>query len=237
MKTANATAVRWTLLAIQILCLPLTAAAQEADDPGGLADEAIQANPSLEALRARIAELDAVAGAAGTWTDPVIGVDYLNAPVDTFSIADHPMGALQVRATQTIPPWGWSRLREEVAASRTLESQHALGEAQAQLRREVFELYWRLTLSRMLGEVTREHAERTEDLLEAVRARYETGNAGQHQVLRLQVLRDRLRDDLGDFVRADRVLSAALSRALSRDRESRFATAWQLSRSGPWIML
>jgi outer membrane protein TolC len=189
-----------------------------------LADEAIEANPSLEALRARTAELDALAGAAGTWSDPVIGIEYSNAPVDSFSLRDHPMSALQLQAQQTIPPWGWSGLREEVAASRTLTGEHALEEAKSQLRREVFELFWKLTLSRMLEEVTHQHIARTEDLLEAVRARYETGAAGQHQLLRLGVLRDRLRDDLGNFTRADHVLSAALSRALSRDAERSFAT-------------
>jgi hypothetical protein len=39
------------------------------------------------------------------------------------------------------------------------------------------------------------------------------------------VLKDRLRDDLGNFTRADRVLSAALSRALSRDAERSFVTS------------
>ena len=194
------------------------------DDPAKLADEAIGANPTLVALRARIAELDALAGAAGTWSDPVIGIEYSNAPVDSFSLNDHPMSALQIQAQQTIPPWGWSGLRKEVAASRTQASEHALAEAQSQLRRQVFELFWKLTLSRRLAEVTREHIARTEDLLEAVRARYETGAVGQHQLLRLGVLRDRLRDDLGDFARADSVLSAALARALSRDAERSFAT-------------
>ena len=97
------------------------------------------------------------------------------------------MSALQLQAQQTIPPWGWSRLREEVAESRTLTSEHALEEAKSQLRRDVFELFWKLTLSRMLEEVTRQHVARTEELLEAVRARYETGAAGQHQLLRLGV--------------------------------------------------
>jgi len=134
------------------------------------------------------------------------------------------MSALQLQAQQTIPPWGWSGLREEVAASRVQASEHALAEAQSQLRGKVFELFWELTLSRMLEKVTREHVARTEELLEAVRARYETGAAGQHQLLRLGVLRDRLRDDLGNSLRADRVLSAALSRALARDAGRSFAT-------------
>jgi outer membrane protein TolC len=208
-----------------VLLLALFATpALAADDPAALAREALAANPGLEALRARVAELDALAGAAGTWSDPVVGIDYLNAPVDTFSLRDHPMSALQLRAQQTFPPWSWSRLRKEVAASRSLASEHALAEAQSQLRRQVFELYWELSLSRTLEAVTREHVARTEELLEAVRARYETGKAGQNQVLRLQVLRDRLRDDLGDFARADRVLKAALSRTLSREPGSEFAT-------------
>jgi outer membrane protein TolC len=212
------------VLCVPFLLMTLATSALALDDPAALAEEALRANPDLEALRARIAELDALAAAAGTWSDPVIGVEYSNAPVDTFRLDEHPMSALQFQARQTLPPWGWSRLREEVAASRTLASGHALAEARSQLRREVFALYWRLTLSRMLEEVTHEHVARTEELLEAVRARYETGKAGQHQLLRLGVLRDRLRDELGNFVRAERVLSAALSRTLSREPDSAFAT-------------
>lgn len=212
------------VLLAPLLLVALATSAMAVDDPVELAVEAIDANPGLEALRARTAELDALAGAAGTWSDPVVGIEYSNAPVDSFSLSDHPMSALQLQAQQTIPPWGWSGLRGKVAASRTLTSEHALAEAKSQLRREVFELFWKLTLSRMLEEVTREHVARTEELLEAVRARYETGAAGQHQLLRLGVLRDRLRDDLGNFVRADSVLSAALGRVLSRDAERSFAT-------------
>jgi hypothetical protein len=57
-----------------------------------------------------------------------------------------------------------------------------------------------------------------------VRARYEVGKAGQNTVLRLTVLNARLEDDLGDFERSERALSAGLNRALSRSPESRFET-------------
>jgi outer membrane protein TolC len=220
---------RGTALWAAILFLSLAPVGRAADDPGRLAAEALEANPGLERLRARVSELGALAGASGTWSDPVIAVEYSNIPSDEIpSLSKHPMSALQLQAQQTIPPWGWSRMREAVAASRTLASEHALAEARSQLRREVLELYWRLTLSRMLEQVTRAHIARTEELLEAVRARYETGTAGQHQVLRLGVLRDRLRDDLGDFARVDRVLGAALSRTLARDLERAVETPERL---------
>ena len=68
---------------------------------------------------------------------------------------------------------------------------------------------------RELQQVTQEHLERTEDLLAAVRARYEVGEAGQSALLRLSLLRDQLEDELGDFQRSEAELTAALSRALS----------------------
>jgi cobalt-zinc-cadmium efflux system outer membrane protein len=225
MKTMRTVRMKaWQGIALSVLLHSVAAPAAAADDPALLVEEALVANPSLEALQARVAELEELARAAGTWMDPVIGLEYINAPVDSLSLNDHPMSGLQFRIQQTIPPWGWSRLREEVADSRTRTSEHALEEAKTQLRREVVVVFWKLTLSRMLQDVTQEHVTRTEELVRAVRARYETGSAGQHQLLRLQVLRDRLRDDLGDFIRADREFSAALSRTLSRPPDAAFRT-------------
>jgi outer membrane protein TolC len=231
------------LLCAPILLAALASPATALEDPAALAEAALAANPALEARRARTAELAHLASASGTWSDPVLGVSYMNAPVDSFALDEHPMSALQIRAQQTLPPWGWSRMREEVAESRTFESEHALAEAESQLRGQVVVLYWKLALSRQLEEVTRDHVARTEELLRAVRARYETGFAGQHEILRLQVLRDRLKDDLEDFTRADRELGAALSRTLSRPADSAFDTPQEIEplnvRGTPsdWLML
>lgn len=225
MKTTRKTlTARSAPLYAPLLVVALATSALAFDDPGELAERALAANPGLEARRARIAELAELASAAGTWKDPVVAFTYQNAPVDSFKIDEHPMSALQFQAQQTIPPWGWSQLREEMADSRTLASEHALAEAENQLSGQVFVLFWKLTLSRMLEEVTRDHVARTEEFLGAVRARYETGSAGQHEILRLQVLRDRLRDDLGDFEREDRELGAALARTLSRPADTPFDT-------------
>ena len=67
------------VLLAPVLVVAIAISALAADDPAALAEEALAANPGLEALRARIAELDALAGAAGTWSDPVLAIDYLNA--------------------------------------------------------------------------------------------------------------------------------------------------------------
>ncbi len=190
------------------------------DDPEQLAAQAIAANPSLEARRSRVAELEAMASAAGAWEDPRLELAYRNAPVDSLSLRDDPMSGFEVRAEQMLPAWGTSRLRDELALSRARASEHERDEAANRLRREVFVSYWSLVRTRLLEEVTRRHAARADELLRAVRARYEVGAAGQHELLRLTLLRDRLVDELDGFERMDRELRAALARALSREADS-----------------
>jgi len=206
------------------LLVAVSPSAQAAGDPLELADEAIRKNPGIEALRSRSQALSEIAGSVGTWKDPMLGIEYVNAPVDSFRLDRSPMSGLQFSLQQTFPEWGWSKASKEVAESRVEASRYATEEAQVQLKRNVEELYWRLAQSDLLHRVTGSHLERTQELLDAVQMHYEVGRVGQNAVLRLGVLRDRLRDDLSDFERADRQISAGLSGALARPIEKRFDT-------------
>ncbi len=212
-----------TLLTVMLgIAIPMIAHA--ADDPAALAEEAIRANPGIEALRARSRELAELAPAAGSWRDPMLALEYTNTPVDSFRLDRSPMSGLQLKLQQKLPEWGWSRTAREVAELHTAASEHGTAEAEVQLRREIATLFWKLALSNQLEVVTSDHLRRTQELLDAVRAQYEVGKVGQSAVLRLEVLRDRLDDDLSDFRRAERMLSAGLTRALARPADSRFET-------------
>jgi cobalt-zinc-cadmium efflux system outer membrane protein len=212
---------------IAILLLASASPAIAADDPLLLAEEAVRANPGIEALRARAQELENLASVAGTWKDPMLSVEYLNAPVDSFRIDQSPMSGIQLQLKQNLPEWGWSRASRELAEFRTSASRHDTAEGEVRLRQNVELLFWQLTLSNMLRIVTQQHVARTQELLGAVRVRYEVGSTGQNALLRLMVLNHRLQDDLGDFERSETVLSAGLQRVLSRPAESRFETPTQ----------
>ncbi|MBW2253655.1 MAG: TolC family protein [Deltaproteobacteria bacterium] len=221
-----------TMILALFMTLVATPTAWAADSVDALVTEAIEANPELAARRATVEALRALAGVAGTWPDPVVGIEYSNVPVTSFALGDHAMAGLQFRAQQTVRPPTWSRLQREVGDALAEGEEHSLAEAEVQLGVTVEQTYWRLALSRLLGDITEAHLARTEELLQAVVARYEVGRAGQHAVLRLGVLRDRLQDDLHDFERADRELSAALARALSRE-EATFATPTEFTALDP----
>jgi cobalt-zinc-cadmium efflux system outer membrane protein len=211
-------------LLLTALLTAISVPAFASDDPLALAEEAVRANPGIEAMRAQTRSLSELASVAGTWKDPMVGVEYLNAPVNSFRLDRAPMSGLQFQLLQNLPEWGWSKASKEVATLRVEASRHATAEAELKLRENVEALFWRLTLSNLLKGVTQEHLERTQELLDAVRVYYEVGKVGQNAVLRLGVLRDRLEDDLGDFQRVDRQISAGLNAALSRPATNRFDT-------------
>ncbi|MBW2386104.1 MAG: hypothetical protein JRG92_20925, partial [Deltaproteobacteria bacterium] len=124
-------------------CLLLLAvSARATDDLAQLTREAVQRNPGIEALRARTRELSDLSDVSTTWQDPLFSVEYLNAPVDSFSISDSPMSGVQFTLKQRLPSWGWTDSVREVAAIRVEANRHARAEAEVQLKRSVEALYW-----------------------------------------------------------------------------------------------
>ncbi|NOY26006.1 MAG: TolC family protein, partial [Oligoflexia bacterium] len=194
--------------------------ASAAVTPTALADEAVAANPSLVSQQAMADQLHELAAVAGAWPDPVAAIEYSNVPLDTWSISDHPMAGIQLRLQQTLHPPGWSRQQREVGELRATVAEAMVDESAVALRAAVEQTWWGLVQTRLLRQVTVDHIARTDELLAAVRSRYQVGQAGQSAVLRLTVLRDRLTDDLGDYTRRDAELVAALDDALARDRAS-----------------
>jgi len=194
-----------------------------AQSPTDLADEAVSNHPGLEAKASQTRRLEALAAVSDLWPDPMLGFEYSNMAVDAPLPGNHPMSGVQFKATQMLPAPGTTALRAEVAQGRVEISEAMEREAELRLRKQVEQTWWRLALSRAMEAVTEAHLERTEELVAAVRSQYETGSAGQSALLRLQLLSDRLADDLGDYERVDVELSAALAAALSRP-EARFET-------------
>ncbi len=202
------------------MLLMMAAAEGQPADAWALAERAVRASPALEGLQARAASLHHRARVAGAWSDPVLSVELSNAPVTSLSLGDHPMSGTQLRLQQHLPPPGRSRLLRSVGEGRAEVADEATAEAALRLRAHVVRSWWELTRIRGLRRLTDAHLARSEELLASVRVRFETGGVGQYAVVRLEVLRDRLRDDLGDFERADTELVSALTAALASDEET-----------------
>ena len=207
-------------LATALLAAPGPVAAQAPPEgPDGsaeLAALAVEANPDIAAVATGIRALEQRVAGAGAWMDPVVSVGYLNMPVDRLAPGESPMSGIQIQLRQTFFWPGKIEAREEEAEALVRVQGQSLAERKWQLRAMVKRSYYRLALVRHLRDVTADHVRLLDQLVSVVQIRYEVGKVGQQDLLRLQVLRGKLADDLHGFERDDAALTAAINAALHR---------------------
>ncbi len=211
-----------------LVLLPPMAGAEESPELQELIDIALKQNPKLDALTAQVEALEYKTTQAGAWNDPTLNVAYQNVPTNSFALGQEPMSMLRVQLGQTIPFLGKTDKREGVVREEKQAKAWEYAEQQNQLRAAVKQVYYHLALTRQLKKITAEHIELVEQLLDAVRIKYEVGRSPQHDLLRLEVLRDRLTDDLEDFDRNDKDFTATLNATLHRDRATEIPTPEKL---------
>lgn len=216
-----------SILAASLLLLvspPSLAAEADVDDPQVLADLAVQRQPSIEALRDGVVALEAVASVARLWSDPRLAAELSNLPVAAPWIDQHPMAGIQFKLQQMFPAPGELRARAAAADAQVDAADAQIAVLSNALRGEVRARYWDLALVRQLRAITGEHVAELDGLLGAVEVRYQVGVASQHDLLQLQLRRDRLAEALPDFDARATVLVAALNGALAREPDTVITT-------------
>ena len=221
------------ILLFLFLNIPNSAAAGEAQNSGpgaaGLARIAVKANPGITAINTGIKALQQRIHGAGAWKDPVLSLNYMNMPVDRWAPGASPMSGIQLAIKQTFYWPGKVGAREKEAKALVAEKRQTLAERKVQLRAMVKRAYYRLALARHLRTVTAEHIKLVDQFIDTVRIKYEVGKVGQHDLLRLQVLRSRLSDDLNNFARDDAALTASINATLHRDATIAITTPARLT--------
>ncbi len=194
------------------------------DEMNALADEAVRVNPKLFAMERQVEALKYKSKAVQKWMDPVAAVEYSNFPVDTWALGDSPMTGIQLKVTQAFPFPGKNKRREAAVLAEAQATEMSRQETAVQLRGAVKNGYLSLTLVRQLRAVTVEHIAAVDKILESVRLRYEVGHGNQQDVLRISLLRDKLTEELADFDRNDRELTASINNILHRDPRTKIET-------------
>jgi len=218
------------LLPLLLLLLPLPASADNAET---LAGAAVKASQDIAAINVSIRALKQRVAGAGAWMDPMVALVYMNMPVDRWAPGASPMSGIQLSVKQKFLWPGKTEARKEQARASVDVQRQGLAERKVQLRAMVKRAYLKLALVRQLHAVTARHIKLLDQLIEAVRVKYEVGKVGQHQLLRLQVLRDRLTDDLGNFKRDDQALALSINAVLRREAKTAIETPGRLITSAP----
>lgn len=184
------------LLVFTFMMFPLTLLAQQSDSSGTLLDryllQAAENNPSLMAeYRNYLSSLEKVPQVT-TLPDPELSFGYFINPIETR------VGPQQARfgLTQMFPWFGTLGTRGEVAADMAKARFEGFREARNRLFYEVQDTWYRLYLIDQSIDIMRENISILETFESLAIRRYEAGQVGQVDVLRVQIEKEDLKTRL-----------------------------------------
>ena len=194
-----------------------------------LAEEARTNNPALRAAAARVEAASLNTGTVFTWDDPMARFGVMGA--ERSMRRDD--GDLLYGVEQKLPLWG-----KPQAARRMAQAGAKIGEATATLRnqelkRDLAKAVFKTALADRTIALDRDDLHWLDTLLETTKRRYETGDATQAEVLRLQNEHSRRANQLETDTQLLGQARMNLNRMLSRPLESPWPELQLPSVAGP----
>lgn len=185
---------------IVLTVMPLAVSAQDTGEAGDtLTLEtavaiALKNSPDLGALSAKSSALEAVPPQVGALPDPVLSLNAMNLPTDTFDLDQEPMTQLQLGLSQSIPYPGKRRLKREAANFEHRASQAKYAEGRDVLVRKVRGAWWQLFAVDRAIEIVERNQDLMRDFIEIAQTKYTVGDGLQQDVLLAQLELSKLLD-------------------------------------------
>ena len=191
----------WQLLLLAIV-FPVMASAEETQQqtpPKFLFVEdaiatAVEGNPNLAEMQARYEALAEIPSQLGTLPDPVLSLNAMNLPTDTFNVGQEAMTQMQVGISQAIPFPGKLALREGASEFDALAASFSVDEVRLLLIRNVRSSWWQLYFLDRSLEIVDSNQNLLRQFIEVARTKYEVGDGLQQDVLLAQLELSKLID-------------------------------------------
>jgi len=175
--------------------------------------EAVRLNPEVAAARARWQATRFAPAQAGGLDDPMFGVDFERNDSTDFDDYETAEWMLSQRL-----PWFGQRRAGAVSAEKTSEAAGFLYLEQIRATRaNVIEAAWSLWLRQQEIELNRDHIRLVEGIEASARARYESGEGSQADVLRAAIELGRLTNQLAALEVSRQVSQTSLNNLLNAE--------------------
>jgi outer membrane protein, heavy metal efflux system len=155
---------------------------------------AVNNNPNISKMQARYRALKEIPSQAGSLPDPMIMLNAMNFPTDTFNVKQEPMTQMQIGVSQAFPFPGKLSLRKQVSEYEAIAASHSVGEVRQQIISHVKQSWWQLYFLDRALEVVSKNQDLMRQLLEVSRKKYEVGKGLQQDVLLAQLELSKLLD-------------------------------------------
>ena len=153
-----------------------------------------RSNPNLAAMDARYRALQEIPAQQGTLPDPVLSLNAMNLPSDTFHLGQEAMTQMQIGLSQSFPFPGKLALRAAASEFDAHAAGYDLDEARLHLISKVKRSWWQLFyLDRALDTVASNQS-LMRNFIQVARTKYEVGDGLQQDVLLAQLELSKLQD-------------------------------------------
>ncbi len=148
---------------------------------------ALAENPGLSRVGAQAQALAEVSSQVGALPDPVLFLNALNLPTDTYSLSQEAMTQMQVGIGVTLPFPGKLGLREQAADFEAKTAEFGVDETRLVLTRNVRMTWWNLFFLDRAIVIVKRNQNLLRDLIKIAQAKYKTGQGMQSDILTAQV--------------------------------------------------
>lgn len=155
---------------------------------------AIRDNPNLAEMQARYDALAEIPSQVGALPDPMVNLNAMNFPTDTYDRFQEPMTQLQIGFSQEIPFPGKLDLKEEAAEYDAQAAGHSVDEIRLQLVKNVKSKWWQLYYLDRALETVELNQSLLRQFITVAKTKYETGMGLQQDVLLSQLELSKLMD-------------------------------------------
>ena len=190
------------LLALSVVLLfPQHAGASESEIVDDLALSAsaavmiaLEDNPSLAAMQHRYEALQEVPSQVGSLPDPMVNVNAMNFPTDTFDRDQEGMTQLQFGFSQVFPFPGKLDLKEEAATFDAIAAGYSVDEMRVRLANSVRSTWWQVHYLERALETLEKNKDLLRQFIAVAKTKYETGKGLQQDILLAQLELSKLID-------------------------------------------
>ncbi len=155
---------------------------------------AVENNPSLSEMQARYEALAEIPSQLGTLPDPVLSLNALNLPTDTFHVGQEAMTQMQIGLSQVMPFPGKLALREGASEYEALAAGNSVDEMRLLLIRNTKSNWWQLFYLDRALEVVESNQDLLRQFIQVAKTKYEVGDGLQQDVLLAQLELSKLLD-------------------------------------------
>jgi outer membrane protein TolC len=155
---------------------------------------AIESSPELAGLQTHVEAMRTIPAQAGALPDPILSINAMNMPTDSFNLDQEPMTQMQLAVSQSFPFPGKRKLKRQAFEHKVEASDSMLAERRTAIVGQVRVTWWQLmSLDRSL-QIVEQNKDLMRDFVDIAQTKYKVGNGLQQDVLLAQLELSRLLD-------------------------------------------